>query len=169
MTALVVAVLELTPDCAVPRHDHDVIAWRADADEARREAMATQRVVLVFASAEWDTSSRALQVVTLRDRRVAELIDRGFVPLNVDVTDDEDPRTRKLLERFRIAGTPTVQAWTPDLQHQIGAIYEYVPPRCMLRALGAWREANARIAEGEAEVSWARSPARRCDAWTHGP
>lgn len=167
MTALVVAALEMTPDCAVEPLEHDAIAWRTDADDARREAMATGRAVLVLASADWDMASEQMSRVSLRDPRVAAIVARDFIPLRVDMTDDEQPRARELLMRFRIVGTPTLQAWTPDLQHQLGAIYEVTPARCLTRALAMWREANARRAEGDADIAWARSPLRACDLGPH--
>jgi len=83
------------------------IRWRSDAAAAEREANKGQRPLLVFFSAEWCMPCKEMLRTSFADAAVAALIERRFVPLFVDVTDDNDTAAA-LRDRFAVVALPTV-------------------------------------------------------------
>jgi thiol:disulfide interchange protein len=84
------------------------LRWRTDAAAAEREAANTRRPLLVFFSAEWCMPCHAMLTRSFADPAVAALVARDFVPLLVDVTNDDDPRATALRDRYHVVALPTL-------------------------------------------------------------
>ena len=72
------------------------------------------------------------------------MLARDFVAIAVDATDDEDPFTRAMQERFKVVGDPTVIILRSDGRSEIRRFYEYVPPDVMGGVLRAATRPRAR-------------------------
>ena len=83
------------------------LRWRTDAAAAEKEAAKAHRPLLVFFSAEWCMPCKEMLVKSFADPAVADLIARRFVPLLVDVTNDDAPSTA-LRDRFHVLALPTM-------------------------------------------------------------
>jgi thioredoxin:protein disulfide reductase len=104
MLALLVAA-PLRADVSAPAAGG--LRWRSDAKAAEAEAAKAKRPLLVFFSAEWCMPCKEMLVQSFADKAVAELIARRFVPLLVDVTND-DPPAAALRDRFHVVALPTL-------------------------------------------------------------
>ena len=83
------------------------VPWRTDARAAEREAAKLERPLLVFFSAEWCMPCLEMKRKSFTDPAVAALIARGFVPLVVDMTNDDDA-ARAVSDRFHVRALPTL-------------------------------------------------------------
>lgn len=117
------------------------IAWHLEAESALSLASAQKRPLMVFVGAEWDASSKEMDHETFSNREVRSLVRVGFVPLRIDVTDDEAPDTRENMQRFKVVGTPTTIILAPDGATELKRFHSFVPPRAFVSAL---HEAHAR-------------------------
>jgi thiol:disulfide interchange protein len=81
------------------------IAWRADFEAATAEAKASDKPVLLVFSASWCPPCNAMKHDVWPDAAVSQLVNRGFVPLYVDV---DDPANADVARRYGIRGIPTV-------------------------------------------------------------
>jgi thiol:disulfide interchange protein len=111
------------------------IRWETDVDVAFARAKRENKRVVVYFGASWDTAAKELEYVTFPDPAVSLLLWRDFVPLHVDSTDDEDPNTRKLSERFKVVGDPTLIVMAADGTSEIRRFNEFVPPETFAAAL----------------------------------
>jgi thiol:disulfide interchange protein len=138
------------------------LLWETDIDVAFARAKRENKLVLVYFGASWDTAAKELEVVTFVDPQVSVVLWRDFVTLHVDSTDDEDPNTRKLQERFKVIGDPTMIVMAADGRSEILRYNEFVPPETFVRALqkatrpDAIREARfeATVRKRAAEAYW---------------
>lgn len=83
------------------------IVWLADENEGRAKALAEGKPVLLDFGAEWCTACKELEHKTFPDPLVRTEAAR-FVAIRVDATDDEAPDTKRLTEKYKIVGLPTV-------------------------------------------------------------
>ena len=83
------------------------VRWRSDVKAAEREAGKLKRPLLVFFSAEWCMPCKERQRKGFANPAVAELIARRFVPLLVDMTNDDDG-AHAVGERYRVRAMPTL-------------------------------------------------------------
>jgi len=83
------------------------ITWRSDARAAEREAGKLKRPLLVFFSAEWCMPCKEMLAKSFADPAVADAIARRFVPLLVDMTND-DEAAHAVAERYRVRAMPTL-------------------------------------------------------------
>ncbi|HEX9100569.1 MAG TPA: thioredoxin fold domain-containing protein [Polyangia bacterium] len=83
------------------------IRWRTDVGAAEREAAKGKRPLLLFFSAKWCTPCQEMLARSFADPAVAELVARRFVPLVVDLTDDDAP-ARAVADRFGVRAMPTL-------------------------------------------------------------
>ncbi len=106
--ALLVVLALATPSHAdVTAPPAGGLRWRTDAKAAQSEAAKVKRPLLVFFHAEWCMPCKEMLVTSFADPAVAELIARRFVPLLVDVTND-DPAAAALRDRFHVLALPTL-------------------------------------------------------------
>ena len=103
VAALLLAVLPARADVSAPAK----ITWRSDAKAAEREAAKLKRPLLVFFHAEWCMPCKEMLAKSFADRAVADTIARRFVPLLVDVTND-DEAAHAVAERYKVRAMPTL-------------------------------------------------------------
>lgn len=113
------------------------LVWYDDLDAATARATAENKPLLVYFGASWDCAAKELETSTFRDGDVRWLLARHFVALRVDASDDEDPRTRRLSDRFKVVGDPTVIVVGPDGNDERVRFNEFVAPRLFERVLRA--------------------------------
>lgn len=124
------------------------VAWEHDVDAALSLARAQHKPVLVYFGASWDTAAKELEYRTFTDPLVRRALGRDFVSISVDATDDENPYTRHMQERFRVIGDPTVIILGADADTEIARFNEFVAPAALLRMLdSATREDAVRSAK----------------------
>lgn len=129
------------------------LLWETDVDVAFARARRENKLVLVYFGADWDRAAKELEHVTFVDPQVSLVLWRDFVTLHVDSTDDEDQTTRRLHERFKVVGDPTIIVMAADGTSEILRYNEFVPPETFVRGLAkATRPDAIREARFEAAV-----------------
>jgi len=83
------------------------VPWRTDAKAAEREAAKLKRPLLVFFSAAWCMPCEEMKRKSFADPDVAALIARSFVPLIVDMTNDDDA-AKAIGDRYHVRALPTL-------------------------------------------------------------
>jgi protein disulfide-isomerase len=83
------------------------ITWRSDVKTAEREAAKLKRPLLVFFHAEWCMPCKEMLAKSFADPAVADAIARRFVPLLVDMTND-DEAAHAVAERYKVRAMPTL-------------------------------------------------------------
>lgn len=80
----------------------------AELDRHLARAAADRRLVMLEYYADWCVDCARMEKTTFRDPRVAEILQRDFVALKVDVTDPYDAHGKALKKRFGVFGPPAV-------------------------------------------------------------
>jgi tetratricopeptide (TPR) repeat protein len=88
---------------AVPWCAAQEIEWRFDYNTARKEAIRTNRPILIDFGTESCTWCKRLDVTTFRDPAVASLLNERFVPLKIDAE-----RDAPLAAALRVRNYPTI-------------------------------------------------------------
>ena len=119
------------------------IAWQHDYESGARMARAEHKPLILFFGAAWDGAWKEIEHETLTDRRVRTTLARDFVTVHIDTTDDEEPLSRAMVNRFGVIGDPTILILGPDGESEILRFLEYVPADRLLVALAAARREDA--------------------------
>lgn len=101
------------------------ITWLREPDLAEQQALRQHKHVLVFVGADWDTATKELEEATFADVDVRAAVHDGFIPLYVDMTDDEAPNVQRLQQRYKIIGEPSVFAYAPTTGRELFRISEF--------------------------------------------
>ncbi len=129
---------------------HGLVNWRDWSSEAFDEADRDGKLVLLDISAVWCHWCHVMDETSYSDQKVAEFINRKFVPVRVD-TD----RMPDVNERYNMGGWPTTAILTPNGEVLVGATY--VPPEKLMETLeqlaGFYDENRAAVKEKAAELS----------------
>jgi thiol:disulfide interchange protein len=129
----VVVVVVVATGCG--KSDVDVrVRWLTDIDAAAASAKAQNKPLFVYFGAQWDVAAKELEHRTFRDPEVSSLLNRRFVSIHVDTTDDEDQRVNALQRHFEVIGDPTVVIVAPDGAEMV-RFNQFVPPRALARIL----------------------------------
>ncbi len=126
------------------------LRWESDVEVAFAKGKAENKPVVVYFGADWDNAAKELEHQTFVDPVVRTLLWRDFIAVHVDSTDDEEPSLRKLSERFKVVGDPTIVIMSANGVTELRRVNEFVPPEKfapMLRA--ATRSDAAREARFE--------------------
>jgi hypothetical protein len=124
----------------------DGVRWVTDFEVGRARATALDIPAMVFVGASWDTASKELEHSTFTNLEVRAILHRGFVPVFVDYSDDENRATQRVAEELKIVGTPTIIVLTPSFSTELGRFNEYVRPRRLVSMLrdAKWRHERAK-------------------------
>ena len=100
---------------------------------ARDRAARERRAVLVYFSATWCAACAELEKTTFRDSSV---IDRAteLESIQVDATNDDDPKVIELIEKYRVLGLPTMVIFDTR-GSEVARITEYVSGTKLAAAL----------------------------------
>ena len=111
----------------VTNHGTVSVTWEKDLPSALERAQAEGKPVLVNFYADWCVWCKRLESTTLRDAKVASVLQERVVPLSLDV----DGNGRELSNEFQVDGLPTIIMLDAD-GHEIGRIPGYMPPDTFL-------------------------------------
>lgn len=113
--------------------DAPEIAWLDSEEAGRAKAQAEGKPVLIDFGASWCTACKELEHNTFPHPGVRSEATR-FVAIHVDATDDEAPDTKRLQEKYKVVGLPTVIMLDKD-GNEVVRFNEYVTPDKFLAAL----------------------------------
>lgn len=86
------------------------IAWLHDEARAVEQARTSGRPLLIDFRADWCGACKMLDADTWSDPAVRAEVAARFVPLQLDLTNEEDEATHRLAERYGVSGLPTILA-----------------------------------------------------------
>jgi thiol:disulfide interchange protein DsbD len=109
------------------------IEWMASEEAGRAKALADGKPVLIDFGASWCTACKELEHKTFPDPNVRAEAAR-FIAIRVDASDDENPETKRLSEKYKIVGLPTVIMMDRDGK-EVTRFNEFVPPEKFVAAL----------------------------------
>jgi thiol:disulfide interchange protein DsbD len=112
--------------------------WTEDLDGALNAARQDGKPLLVFFTAYWASACKELEQHTLSDARVRPKLNSDFHLVKLDVTNDEDPRSKALLARLNVTGLPTVLVVDSREREKLRVI-EFLTVDELLEKLGALR------------------------------
>ncbi len=112
---------------AVANHATVEIVWESDMPAALERARNEGKPVLVNFYADWCVWCKRLESTTLRDAKVASVLQNRVVPLSLDVESDG----KELSDEYRVDGLPTIIVLDAGGK-EIGRIPGYMPPDSFL-------------------------------------
>lgn len=112
----------------------EALTWaREDAEQAIAGAAEQKRPLLVDFTAAWCVACKELDLKTFSEPSVGKELGR-FVAVKVDATNDDDPKVRAIMARYKVVGLPTVLLF--DSQGQEAARFvTFVPPEEFLKSV----------------------------------
>lgn len=109
------------------------ITWMASEADGRAKATAENKPVLIDFGATWCTACKELEHNTFPNPGVRTEAQR-FIAIRVDATDDDAPDTKRLQEKYKVVGLPTV-IMLDAAGTEITRFNEFVPPEKFLAAM----------------------------------
>lgn len=148
--------------CGKSRREPPPLTWfdEHDLDNAYARAVRLGRPLLIMFGATWDTASKEYEHVTFMDPEVAGRMATDFVIAHVDVSDDENALTTRLMRRYDVIGSPTLLILDPrsDLELWRASSY-YHPPKAFVTALDDARARHAAIVvDRPPRLHWGSEP-----------
>jgi len=113
---------------AVSNHATVEIAWESDMPAALERARDEGKPVLVNFYADWCVWCKRLESTTLRDAKVASVLQNKVVPLSLNVDGDG----KELSNEYRVDGLPTIIVLDAG-GRELGRIPGYMPPDSFLK------------------------------------
>jgi thiol:disulfide interchange protein DsbD len=83
------------------------IAWIANEEQGRAKAIAENKPVMIDFGATWCKGCMELEHETFPDP-IVRTEARRFISIHIDATDDDAPDTKRLQEKYKVIGLPTV-------------------------------------------------------------
>lgn len=111
----------------VSNHATVTLKWEKDMSIALERAQSEGKPVLVNFYAEWCVWCKRLESTTLRDAKVASVLDQKVVPLSLDV----DAWGKELSNEYEVHELPTIVVLDAEGK-ELGRIPGYMPPESFL-------------------------------------
>jgi thiol:disulfide interchange protein len=111
----------------ISNHATIAIVWENDMPSALERARTEGKPVLVNFYADWCVWCKRLESTTLRDAKVASVLQDKVVPLSLNVEGDG----KELSNEYRVDGLPTIIV-LDAAGREIGRIPGYMPPDSFL-------------------------------------
>ena len=139
LTIAAAAALVITTSCSQPEptpaapvetvtnHATVTLKWEKDISVALERARNEGKPVLVNFYAEWCVWCKRLESTTLRDAKVASVLDQKVVPLSLDV----DAWGKELSNEYGVHDLPTIVVLDAEGK-ELGRIPGYMPPDSFL-------------------------------------
>ena len=108
---------------AITTHETTSVRWEKDFSAALERARKENKPVLVNFYADWCVWCKRLESTTLRDGKVASMLQNQMVPISLDVEGDG----RELSNQYRVDGLPTILV-LDGVGRELGRIPGYMPP-----------------------------------------
>ena len=112
---------------AVANHATVEVSWESDMPAALERARTEGKPVLVNFYADWCVWCKRLESTTLRDAKVASVLQNRVVPLSLNVEGDG----KELSNEYQVDGLPTVIVLDAS-GRELGRIPGYMPPDSFL-------------------------------------
>ena len=112
---------------AVSNHATVEVSWESDMPAALERARSEGKPVLVNFYADWCVWCKRLESTTLRDAKVASVLQNRVVPLSLNVDGDG----KELSNEYQVDGLPTIIVLDAD-GRELGRIPGYMPPDSFL-------------------------------------
>ena len=105
---IVLAAATARADSSVPpaTGKRPEVAWQSDPKAAASDAQRRGKSLLLLYCAEWAMPCAEMKWKVFRDPEVVALIRSRFVPVYIDVTDDQNPISEKLRKEHRAETVP---------------------------------------------------------------
>ena len=116
------------PVKAISNHATVEVVWESDMPAALERARNEGKPVLVNFYADWCVWCKRLESTTLRDAKVASVLQNKVVPLSLNVEGDG----KELSNEYRVDGLPTIIVLDAG-GREIGRIPGYMPPDSFLK------------------------------------
>ena len=116
------------PVAAVTNHATVEVTWESDMPAALERARNEGKLVLVNFYADWCVWCKRLESTTLRDAKVASILQNKMVPLSLNVEGDG----KELSNEYQVDGLPTIIVLDAG-GREIGRIPGYMPPDSFLK------------------------------------
>lgn len=107
----------------ITTHETTSVRWEKDFSSALERARKENKPVLVNFYADWCVWCKRLESTTLRDGKVASMLQNQMVPISLDVEGDG----RELSNQYRVDGLPTILVLDGE-GRELGRIPGYMPP-----------------------------------------
>jgi thioredoxin:protein disulfide reductase len=118
-------------------HDFDPnapeITWLMNEEQGRAKALAENKPVIIDFGATWCTACKELEHETFPHAEVRNEAKR-FITIRVDATDDEAPDTKRLQEKYKVVGLPTV-IMLDSSGTEVSRFVEFVKPDKFVAAM----------------------------------
>lgn len=118
---------------------HDVdpsapeITWMANEEQGRAKATAENKPVIIDFGATWCAACKELEHETFPHAGVRSEAKR-FIAIRVDATDDEAPDTKRLQDKYKVVGLPTV-IMLDSSGNEVSRFVEFVKPDKFVAAM----------------------------------
>jgi len=109
------------------------IAWINSEEQGRAKAVAENKPLLIDFGAEWCAGCKELEHQTFPDPGVRTEAQR-FIAIHVDATDDDAPDTKRLSEKYKVIGLPTVIMIDTNGK-EVARFNEFVKPAPFVEAM----------------------------------
>ena len=107
----------------ITTHTTTTVTWEKDIESALERARQENKPVLINFYADWCVWCKRLESTTLRDAKVASMLQNQVVPISLNVEGDG----LELSGRYSVDGLPTILVLDAD-GREIGRIPGYMPP-----------------------------------------
>ncbi len=134
------ATLDVGPSTDAPKKGRrSPVVWRSIEDEEaiRKAAFAEGRPVVVYFSAAWCASCGEIDTRTLTAPAVLSELER-FETVRIDATDDEDEDVKRLSEKYKVIGLPSIVVFD-GTGTEVKRIHEFTEAPVFAKALAAVR------------------------------